>query len=160
MGPKTLRPSHFASLVPSPISAIQRRRRRRARWHGDAAGGGGGVRATPRAGAKSGDLGGGGGGDLRARGQEDQAREAVQGLLRQRAAEAGEEDRAHQGPRRGAPLHPVAAPLQAHLSQSPARAPPRRFVRLPRVFLSLFRFGTLVQLLRLRPRLRGHASFF
>jgi hypothetical protein len=53
---------------------------------------------------------------VRARGQEDQAWKAVHGLLRQRAAEEGEEDRAHQGPRRGASLHPLAPPLQAHLS--------------------------------------------
>lgn len=63
--------------------------------HGDAVGG---VRAAPGAGAPTrtrpcgGIYGGGGGGDVRARGQENQAREAVQGLLRQRTAQAGEED--------------------------------------------------------------------
>jgi len=57
-------------------------------------------------------------GPVRSRGQEDKEREAVQGVVRQRSAEEGEEDRADQGPDRGPQVHPLAPPLQAHLISS------------------------------------------
>lgn len=53
--------------------------------------------------------------DVRARGQEDEEGEAVQGVVREREAEEGEEDREDQGSGRGPQVHPLAPPLQAHL---------------------------------------------
>ena len=50
-----------------------------------------------------------------ARGQEDEEREEIQGIVRQREAEEGEEDRADQGQGRGPQVHPLAPPFQAHL---------------------------------------------
>lgn len=52
---------------------------------------------------------------LRPRRQEDEEREALQGLVREREAEAGEEDREDQGQGRGPQVHSLASPLQTHL---------------------------------------------
>ena len=54
-------------------------------------------------------------GVVRARGQEDEEREEVQGIVRQRSAEEGEDDRAHQGQGRSPQVHSLASPFQAHL---------------------------------------------
>lgn len=56
------------------------------------------------------------GGAVRPRGQEDEAREAIQGLVRERKGEAEDDDPADQGPGRGPQVHALAASLQAHLT--------------------------------------------
>ncbi|KAK9167561.1 hypothetical protein Scep_002752 [Stephania cephalantha] len=58
---------------------------------------------------------GGGGGVVRERGQEDEEREDIQGIVREREAEEEGEDRENQGQSRGSKVHSMASPLQAHL---------------------------------------------
>ena len=67
-----------------------------------------GVFVAVSGGGRSADL-------VRTRGQEDEEREEIQGIVRQREAEEGEEDRADQGQGRGPQVHPLAPPFQAHL---------------------------------------------
>lgn len=54
-------------------------------------------------------------GAVRARGQEDEEREEIQRVIRQREAQEGEEDRANQGQGGSPQVHPLAAPFQVDL---------------------------------------------
>lgn len=55
---------------------------------------------------------------MRERRQENEEREAVQGIIRKRQAEEGKKDRAHQRSCGGAEVYPLASPLQAHIEGS------------------------------------------
>lgn len=76
---------------------------------------GGGEKAIRGGGAAADGVSGVGAGGVRERGQEDEAGEAVQGVVRQRPAEEGEESGADQGQGGGAQVHPLAPPFQANL---------------------------------------------
>ncbi|KAK7351893.1 hypothetical protein VNO77_11652 [Canavalia gladiata] len=76
--------------------------------------------AALRRGGEVVDDGGEGGGatTVWAWGQENEEREEVQGIVRQRSAEEREDDRAHQGQGRSSKVHSLASPFQAHLNDS------------------------------------------
>ena len=58
----------------------------------------------------------GGSDPVRARGQEDEEGEAIQRVVREREAEKGEDDWAHQGQGWGSQVHSLASTFQAHLN--------------------------------------------